>query len=55
MYEAGDIIIMSNGEELKVIYVSGNNDIVLRNTTTKKIVTAQVGYMKTPKKVVKAN
>ena len=55
MYEAGDILIMPNGEEFKVMYVSGNNTIVLMNTKTNKIRAAQVGYLKIPKKVVKAN
>ena len=55
MYETGDILIMPNGEEFKVMYVSGNNTIVLMNTTTKKVVSAQLQYLKIPKKVVKAN
>ena len=55
MYEAGDILIMPNGEEFKVMYISGNNTIVLINTTTKKVVSAQLKYLKIPKKVVRAN
>ena len=55
MYEAGDILIMPNDEEFKVIYISGNNSIVLMNTKTKKAVAAQLKYLKIPKKVVKAN
>ena len=55
MYEKGDILIMPNGEEFRVMYVSGNNTIVLMNTKTKKAVSAQLKYLKIPKKVVKAN
>ena len=55
MYEAGDILIMPNGEEFRVMYVSGNDSIALMNTRTKKIIAAQIKYLKIPKKVVKAN
>ena len=54
MYEAGDILIMPNGEEFRVMYISGNDSIALMNTRTKKIIAAQIKYLKTPKKVVKA-
>ena len=54
MYEAGDILIMPNGEEFKVIYVSGNNTIGLVNTRTREVIAAQLKYLKIPKKIVKA-
>ena len=55
MYEAGDILIMPNGEEFKVIYVSGNNTITFRNTRTEKVIVTELEYLKIPKKIVKAN
>ena len=54
MYEAGDILIMPNGEEFKVMYVSGNNTIALVNTRTREVISAQLKYLKIPKKIVKA-
>lgn len=53
MYEAGDILIMPNGEELKVMYISGNNTITLMNTRTKKAVVGQLRYLRKPEKVIK--
>ena len=53
MYEAGDILIMPDGSELRVMYISGNNTITLMNTKTKEAVVGQLRYLRKPEKVIK--
>ena len=53
MYEAGDILIMSDGSEFKVMYISGNNTITLMDIRTKNAVVGQLRYLKKPEKVIK--
>lgn len=53
MYEAGDILIMPDGSEFRVMYISGNNTITLMNTITKKMVVGQLRYLMKPEKVIK--
>lgn len=53
MYEAGDILIMSNGEELRVMYISEKGIITVMDTKTKKVTAGQLKYLGTPKKVIK--
>ena len=53
MYEAGDILIMPDGSEFRVMYISGNNTITLMNTKTKEAVVGQLRYLRKPEKVIK--
>ena len=53
MYEAGDILIMPDGSEFRVMYISGNNTITLMNTKTKEVEVGQLRYLRKPEKVIK--
>ena len=53
MYEAGDILIMPDGNEFRVMYISGNNTITIMNTKTKEVVAGQLRYLTKPEKVIK--
>lgn len=53
MYEAGDILIMSNGEELRVMYISEKGIITVIDTETKQVMAGQLKCLRTPKKVIK--
>ena len=53
MYEAGDILIMPDGSEFRVMYISGNNTITLMNTKTKEALVGQLRYLRKPEKVIK--
>ena len=53
MYEAGDILIMPNGEEFRVMYISGNNTITIMNTRTKEVEVGQLKCLRKPEKVIK--
>ena len=53
MYEAGDILIMPDGSELRVMYISGNNTITLMNTRTKEVAVGQLKCLRKPEKVIK--
>ena len=53
MYEAGDILIMPDGSEFRVMYISGNNTITLMNTKTKEVEVGQLKCLRKPEKVIK--
>ena len=53
MYEAGDILIMPDGSEFRVMYISGNNTITLMNTRTKEVEVGQLKCLRKPEKVIK--
>lgn len=53
MYEAGDILIMPDGSEFRVMYISGNNTITLMNTRTKDVEVGQLKCLRKPEKVIK--
>lgn len=53
MYEAGDILIMPHGEELRVMYISEKGIITLMNTETKEVMAGSLECLRTPKKVIR--
>ena len=53
MYEAGDILIMPHGEELRVMYISEEGIITVMNTETKQVMAGQLKRLIAPKKVIK--
>ena len=53
MYEAGDILIMPDGSELRVMYISEEGSITVMDTKTKEVTAGQLRYLRTPKKVIK--
>lgn len=55
MYEAGDILIMSDGSEFRVMYISEKGTITLLDLTNKKLMSGQLRYLRKPKKVIKRN
>ena len=54
MYEAGDILIMPNGQELKVMFISEKGTITVLDIANKKLMSGPLRYLSKPKKVVKA-
>ena len=53
MYEAGDVLIMPDGSEFRVMYISGNNIITLMNTRTKVVAVGKLKCLRKPEKVIK--
>ena len=54
MYEAGDILIMPDGNELKVMFISEKGTITVLDIVNKKLISGPLRYLSKPKKVVKA-
>ena len=54
MYEAGDILIMPDGKELKVMFISEKGIITVLDIANKKLMSGPLRYLSKPKKVVKA-
>ena len=54
MYEAGDILIMPDGKELKVMFISEKGIITVLDIANKKLISGSLRYLSKPKKVVKA-
>ena len=54
MYEAGDIRIMPDGNELKVMFISEKGTITVLDIANKKLMSGPLEYLRKPKKVVKA-
>ena len=55
MYEAGDILIMPDGEELKVMFISEKGTITVLDIANKKLMSGPLKRLRKPKKVVKRN
>ena len=53
MYEAGDILIMPDGDELKVMFISEKGTITVLDIANKKLMSGPLKRLRKPKKVIK--